>query len=237
MANDELIQTPTGERPLSVRESERLTELEGIIEANFKGFYLVGKALTEIRDSKLYREQYGTFKAYLKKVWEMAERRGYQLIDASEVVDTVKSALVDESNSPQKLNNCTVFETDQNPSLIPINEAQARELAKLPPEGQLQAWKIANNLASQKDGRVTAKLVRRAVSELAGHSIIKAVQRTRNQVPAEDRYSPAFRNAFEAFLKEINAAMLDGFKSTSKAAIIRHIQALEQLTTCQEFRQ
>ena len=53
------------EQPLTQQEETLFAELEAVIEANMKGFVLVGMALAKIRDQRLYRIQYPTFEDYL----------------------------------------------------------------------------------------------------------------------------------------------------------------------------
>ena len=47
----------------------RLSELEALIERGQQTFIEVGLALTEIRDSKLYRQDFATFDQYCEKRW------------------------------------------------------------------------------------------------------------------------------------------------------------------------
>jgi hypothetical protein len=63
---------------LTDAEAKRLDELEVQISRSRLN---QGRALREIRDSRLYRAKYPTFEAYLKEVWEMSRSRAYQLID------------------------------------------------------------------------------------------------------------------------------------------------------------
>lgn len=237
----ELIETATGEQPLSKRESDRLAELEAVIIDNFIGFYRVGKALAEIKEAKLYRQDHKTFEDYVGKVWDLGRRRAYQIIDAANVVDTVKIV-------HQNANNCSgndqedfvnhgsqsfVHHGGQNSvaPLILINERQARELAKLSPEDQVTAWQRAVETAP--NGKITAKHIRKCVKEVSGQSINKAIQKTRddvkNTIYPEDRVSSEFKSTFNLFLGEINKAMLDGWKSTSHEAAMRHVEAIYNL--------
>lgn len=62
--------------------ADRLAELEGVIERGLANFLEVGRALTEIRDSKLYREAHPTFEAYCRERWHFSARRAYQLMEA-----------------------------------------------------------------------------------------------------------------------------------------------------------
>ena len=63
----------------------RLTELEATIERGLLVFVAVGRALLEIRDSKLYREQHGTFEDYCRERWGFTDRRARQLMTAAEI--------------------------------------------------------------------------------------------------------------------------------------------------------
>ena len=47
----------------------RLAELETVIESGIRTFVDVGRALLEIRDSRLYRESYPTFDEYCRERW------------------------------------------------------------------------------------------------------------------------------------------------------------------------
>ena len=72
-------------------EQNNLVELEATIEKNLKSFYEVGFALMQIRDNKLYRENYITFEHYCKEKWRMSRPRAYQLIAAAEVQDNLST--------------------------------------------------------------------------------------------------------------------------------------------------
>ena len=63
----------------------RLKDLEEVIANGKKTFEQVGRAIAEIRDRKLYVEEYGTFDEYMRKRWGWSARRGYQLIEASSI--------------------------------------------------------------------------------------------------------------------------------------------------------
>jgi hypothetical protein len=69
---------------------------------------VVDQAFLEIRDSRLYRENYSTFEAYCRERWGMSKTHSNRLIDASDVVRTLTPS-----------------------GVIPTYEAQARELAPL----------------------------------------------------------------------------------------------------------
>lgn len=96
---------------LTLTESKRLIELERRIEAGKETFLDVGKALVEIRDSKLYEKAgYKTFEVYCREKWGWEKRYFQYVIKASETVRT----LPPESRT------------------IVRSESQARELSKVP---------------------------------------------------------------------------------------------------------
>lgn len=70
---------------LVIIERARLAELEAVVERGMDTFIEVGIALAEIRDARLYREQFVTFEAYCRERWGFSRSRGYRLIRAAEL--------------------------------------------------------------------------------------------------------------------------------------------------------
>jgi hypothetical protein len=135
---------------LSTSEAGRLAELESVIERGLQTFIEVGSALLEIRNSRLYRQTYATFEEYCQERWDLRKSRIYQLMDAAEVVENLKSS--------------TIVELSNGYTPLPANEAQARPLAKLGIDMQRQAWRRAVETAPQ--GRITARHVETVVREI-----------------------------------------------------------------------
>jgi DnaJ-domain-containing protein 1 len=123
---------------------EEISEQERIIQESLRqgSFYAVGKALRIILDHQLYINGFPTFAKYCGALWDMAKRTAYQFIAASEVVDNVRSCA----------------------QIIPLNEYQARPLARLAPEEQRLAWVFIVNHAP--NGKITSKFVNDSVSKL-----------------------------------------------------------------------
>ena len=91
-------------------QKERLTTLEKVIDKNRRSFYVIGKALKEIRDDRLYRFLlFKTFEAYTRARWEIGKSQAYRLIEACHVIDNL-SPIGD---------------------ILPENESQVRSLAPL----------------------------------------------------------------------------------------------------------
>jgi hypothetical protein len=127
---------------LTTQETARREELEKQIESNIS---MVGRALFEIRESRLYRETHGTFEEYCKERFAMNRDYINKQIRAAEVVSNL------DTNGIQNK---------------PNSERQARPLAKLPPEDQPAAWEKAKELAKEEGKPVAARHVEKAVEEV-----------------------------------------------------------------------
>ena len=101
-------------------QRERLDFLETIIAGKQQDFFELGKALNEIKQTRLYRlALYDNFGAYVKARWDMGRSQAYRFIKAYEVVNNL-SPIGDR---------------------VPVNESQVRPLAKLTPLEQRAIWK------------------------------------------------------------------------------------------------
>lgn len=99
---------------------DRLIELEALIARSRNYFYNVGRALTEIRDKRLYKQAlFETFESYVKARWDMGRAHAYRLIAFYEVIRNL-SPIGD---------------------ILPANESQVRPLARLTPHEQRRLWK------------------------------------------------------------------------------------------------
>jgi hypothetical protein len=59
-------------QPLSVQERVRFAQLTRIVETNLSSFLAAGKALAEIKSSKLYREKFETFEQFARETFGLA---------------------------------------------------------------------------------------------------------------------------------------------------------------------
>ena len=213
----ELVTNSNPGLPLSVRELKRLSELEAVIAENFKGFVAVGVALAEIQEQRLYREQFPTFEDYCKNLWDMSRPRAYQFIDSAQVINNL-STIVDKTD-------------DQNPTpLLPSNEAQARELAKLAPEEQVQVWQQLID-QSQEGQKITAKAVKNAVTEFKGGKVKKAIKKTQEETQKRrtEFKSEDFTEAFSAFLNQINIERMRNWRYTPRQVVFEHLLTLTEI--------
>lgn len=129
---------------LAISERQELQRHEQIIQQGLNTFVEVGQALAAIRDSRLYREDYGTFEDYCQSRWGMKERRAYQFMDAAKVI--------------KELESCTIVQ------LLPATESQARPLTRLEPAEQVRAWELV--IATAPEGKITAAHIQAVVDEV-----------------------------------------------------------------------
>jgi N6-adenosine-specific RNA methylase IME4 len=127
---------------ITLDERSRLYKLEETIEHGLNTFVDVGNALLEIRDSKLYRQDFTTFEDYCKERWGIERRRAYQLMDAAKAVENVYLST----------------------QTVPVNELQARPLTALDPQEQIEAWKRV--IENTPEGKITAAVVLKAAKEI-----------------------------------------------------------------------
>ena len=96
---------------LTVVESGRLVELEQTIARGQKTFVEVGAALAEIRDTRLYKQEHGTFEEYCRVEWGWEKAYANHVIRAADVVKSLP----------------------ENLATMVATERQARELVKVAP--------------------------------------------------------------------------------------------------------
>lgn len=126
---------------LTVLESDRLAELETVVDRGRQAFVEVGNALSEIRDSRLYRESGGTFVEYVRDRFGFEKSQAYRLCSAAAAVGNVP--------------NWGQIQT----------ESQARELGKAAPERRSEIFQRAIELAEGRGHSMTAAIISEAREE------------------------------------------------------------------------
>ena len=119
---------------ITLEESQRLVKLEDVVRRGLSNFNEVGEALSEIRDSRLYRIEYKTFDDYCRDKWGISRVQAHRLTAASEIAATLPIG-----NKPTA-------------------ESQVRPLVRLPQEERGSAWEEAS-----VNGTPTAKEVESVV--------------------------------------------------------------------------
>lgn len=152
-------------------QQDRLKHLETIIAKNQYRFYEIGKALLEIRDSRLYKQAlFASFEAYARSRWDIGRSQVYRLIDAYSVINNL-SPIGDR---------------------LPGNETQTRPLVPLSPPEQRKIWREFLNTKIE----ITARSIQKFINERKakentpdsdlinqiGDEYLAAVQKMLNQV-------------------------------------------------------
>jgi hypothetical protein len=155
---------------LSPEEEADRQRLELKVE---RAFYEAGVALRELRDRRLYRSTHRTFEEYCYERFGYTRRRPYQLIEAAIVFENLCT------NGTQNLERddlCTIgtqknsFAADRQ--ILPTSERQVRDLLKLEPAMQQEAWQQA---VAAADGKVpSSRVVRGIVERLQEKPLSKA---------------------------------------------------------------
>lgn len=127
---------------ITLEERSELYQLEEVIRQGLNTFVDVGNALLKIRDKRLYRQEYSTFEYYCREQWGMSRIHAHRMIDAASVTNN----LLPIGNK------------------LPATESQARPLASLEPDEQVEAWKRV--ITSTPEGKITAAIVLKAAKEV-----------------------------------------------------------------------
>ena len=133
-------------------------QLERVVEKHIVGFIETGKALAEIRSSRLYREHYSTFEQYVKERWALSRSRADELCRSTATAELILSTTG----------------TREGATPLPENlpEVVLRPISQLPDNDlQGQVWRLVSLVSPE--GRTpthttTAKVVRLIRETLKG---------------------------------------------------------------------
>jgi hypothetical protein len=228
-------------------ECRRLEELEGVIRVGLKTVFQVGEALSEIRDLRLYRENYRSFEEYTYAVWGIGRDYADRSIRASVVKKNLtNSQLIEITNA----DNCQQNQSEDNQDILPTNESQTRPLATLSPEDQSKVWREVV-IHHQKTGEhITGKLVGSFVKKWKQDRALQKIEDATSQLGAElsnnvseeaqgkdssrgkytdnrnTRESEEFREAAIAFFRVLDAEVRGNWRTTSKQVVVKQLKAL-----------
>jgi hypothetical protein len=127
-------------KELIKEEREILQKQETIIEKGLSTFVEVGKALTIIRDNKLYREEYETFEKYCQEKYGIQKTHSYRLIETANIM------------------------TNLSPigGRLPATERHVRPLKSLEPEVRNAVWQ---ETVEKHGENITAKKVQEVAND------------------------------------------------------------------------
>lgn len=155
---------------LTEQEAAERQRLELKVE---RAFYEAGVALRELRDRRLYRSTHRTFEEYCYERFGYTRRRPYQLIEAAIVFENLCTS---GTQDRERDDLCTTG-TQKNSltadrQVLPTSERQVRDLLKLAPAKQQEAWQQA---VAAADGKVpSSRVVKGIVERLKEKPLSKA---------------------------------------------------------------
>jgi hypothetical protein len=173
---------------ISAVERSRLVECEAVIKTGLNTFTEVGNALAEIRDSRLYREQFDTFEAYCRDRWGMERAHAYRLVDAAKVVNLLSPI----GDNKEHFENVATHKIAMG-----MSESQARELAPLKdqPETLRSVVMEAAETARQMNKPITANILRSAVTNRMNSM---AAESDKEMKEATSHFTETMREKFSA---------------------------------------
>lgn len=198
-----------GEGVLTKGEKKRLDELCGVVDRGIKGFFEVGMALAEIRSLRLYRETHDNFEDFCRERWDIGKTYTTYQIAAYHVVKNLNG------------HNC-----DQ---IVPANEAQARPLTMFEADDQIEIWNIVLEKAIENNGKITATLVSSVVAEYLRKTVKEKLDDRKTRISRENLIEPIFKETFQTFVNVVSETINNGFKGTSREAVLRHLDAVREL--------
>lgn len=145
---------------LPVADRRELIECERIIGQNLKAVFEVGRALSKIRDSRLYRETHPSFDAYCKDRWNLCGGHAIRQISASKAADDVRGvAAVDPSSEGQVRPLVVLHEPDERKAAW--QEAVEVANGQPPTSGQVKEAvdKRRGPLAGRRETKTVAEIV------------------------------------------------------------------------------
>jgi len=127
---------------LNTIETNRLKKLEEIIERGQNTFMLVGKAVMEVKLTRLWRQDYHSWDEYCAKRWGWTRQRVHQIEKSSETVGLLP----------------------ENVAQMVDNEKAARELANVPEDKREEVVRKAAK--ASKKSKATAAAIKEASEEV-----------------------------------------------------------------------
>lgn len=119
-----------------------------------RAFYEAGKALTQLRERKLYRSTHKTFEEYCRDRFGHSRQKSNYLIAAAGVYDNLTT------NGCQKLKVDDL--TANGCQILPTSERQVRQLTQLEPIIQCEVWHQAiAEAGGMPSGRIVKDIVER----------------------------------------------------------------------------
>jgi hypothetical protein len=143
---------------LSTQERARYQEL---LEQADRSISQWAEAVEEIRDRKLYREEFETFAEFCRQ--KLGKSRGY--VCRILAAEDLKKELSDRNSLEMNKNLSPIGDKTGSENLVPMTESQARELAKAP---ACQRQAIMREATQDGTAKPTARAIKRSVERGLG---------------------------------------------------------------------
>jgi len=222
------------EIPLTESERARFQECEQIVARGFNTFLEVGCALAEIRDNRLYREDYPgwTFDQYCKKIWDLTKTHANRQVSAYHVVNLLESKWHQLVSNPEesKMTPMGAISSD-TPKILPTNERQTRPLTELKSnEDVCKAW-FEGVVPQVQDGqkKLTGALVGKAVREVEGEVKKKRREEIKKEVDNTALVSALFKRQYNILMEIVVEEQNNRWKTMKPAAVISHLENLIEI--------
>jgi hypothetical protein len=150
-----LLEGPPDVIPLTAIERTRLAELESVVQTHLESFLTTGRALCEIRNRRLYRQEFATFEDYCVRRWGFGGAHGLDLVRSTEVAEHL-------------LAGPAAPESGDAPLPINLSADVLRPLQRLDAPLQSAVWRLASRVTEHPSQHVVSKLVRTVEHAIAG---------------------------------------------------------------------
>ncbi|MCD4678049.1 MAG: hypothetical protein K8S18_18955 [Desulfobacula sp.] len=215
---------------LTDTEKFQFDRYEQVIKNGLNTFLNVGHSLAQIRDNRLYRETHKTFEKYCKEAWDISKTHVNRQVAAYETVNLIESKWHQLVSNSNKSDN-QAEESIQQTIILPINEAQARQLTILKnPDDQVKAWGLVlEKLNSDPKAKLTAALISKAVKEVKGDVVKRQIKKTKKAVEKTSLVSVMFKKQYQVMMDILSAEQNAGWQTCSKKEAVRWLKRLVKI--------
>ena len=131
---------------LTSSEKVRLTQLETVVERTLDGFLECGRALAEIRNKRLYRQDFATWEDYSIRKWGLVYSRANELIRTTEIAESLLASCAGPGGDAPLPDN--------------LSPDTLRPLQRLDAPLQSVVWRLASRVSEHPTHHVVSKIVR-----------------------------------------------------------------------------
>lgn len=209
---------------LTTSETKQYENLKKTIRNGLKGFLEVGRALCEIRDRRLYGDEFDSWDQFCRACFDMTRSYASRLVSSAQCVEEMKEML-----------------PIGNKTSLPIRESQVRELLRLETsEERSEAWQQA--VADYPNGSPPAKVVREIVEERLP-DVEWSDEDSEEEEIAPERVSAILADGSELpealwingwanaeYVLQVLRAIADGYDQPTALALQRLIVAIQDCT-------